>query len=202
MGSPAAWGSGSEKVRGHGHWGHSWGPLTGCLTCVARSCFSCRWTYMHLQHSYTEEAQFGGSCVWAQGNFQNPSGHGHEGTPDKGEWHTGARIRVSVGCSTGVQKFKAMSQTWKSWQILFYCNVFFFFFPSLATLWHTEFPSQGLNPSSSCNLPCSWGNAGSFNLTHHTRSTGIELASWGYRDTSDHIVPERELLLQCFKDQN
>lgn len=50
---------------------------------------------------------FRGSCVWAQGNFQNPSGHGYEDTPDKHEWHKGAKIRVRrVGPSPGVQNLR------------------------------------------------------------------------------------------------
>ena len=60
-----------------------------------------------------------------------------------------------------------------------------FFFSFLAAQQHMEFPSQGLDPSHSCDACCSCGNAGS--LTH-CAWPGTEPASQCSRDTTSPIV--------------
>ena len=69
---------------------------------------------------------------------------------------------------------------------LFLFSIFFFF----ATPWHIEFPSQGSDQSSSCDLCNSCGNAKS--LTHRARP-GFEPVSQHCRDAADSIVPQWEL---------
>ena len=72
-----------------------------------------------------------------------------------------------------------MSPTFPWLHFIQYCIktvVFFFFFLSffsfsfLAVPWHAEFLGQGSDPSHSCDLHCSCGNAGSFNPLCQTRN--------------------------------
>ena len=66
------------------------------------------------------------------------------------------------------------------------------FFPFVATSQPMEFPGQGSDPSCSCHLSRSCGNAGS--LTHCAR-LGNEPESQRSQDASDPVVPQRELLI-------
>ena len=71
--------------------------------------------------------------------------------------------------------------------VLFFFFVFcFLFFSLLAVLWPTEFSGRESDPSHSCKLCCSCGNARS--LTH-CATLGIEPGSQCSRDTAEPVVP-------------
>ena len=67
---------------------------------------------------------------------------------------------------------------------------FGFFSSFLATLQEIEFLGQGSDPSCSCNLSHSYGNARS--LTHGA-GLGIESESYGSLDATDPTAPQWEL---------
>ena len=64
------------------------------------------------------------------------------------------------------------------------------FFPFLADSWPMEFPGQGPDLSSSCDLSCSCSNTRS--LTHCAR-LGMEPVSQCFQDATDRIAPQQEL---------
>ena len=68
-----------------------------------------------------------------------------------------------------------------------------FFFLFLATLQHTDFPSQGSDLSHSWVLCCSCGNASS-----HFTGPGINLASWCYINTTNLVVSHWKLQSKLF----
>ena len=76
-------------------------------------------------------------------------------------------------------------------KLSFFYSFFFFFF----LFGRMELPGQGSDPSNSCNLLGSFGNAGS--LSHSARP-GMQPASWRCRATCNPFVTQRELLYFFF----
>ena len=72
----------------------------------------------------------------------------------------------------------------------------FLFFPCLAALQHMEFPGQRSDPSHSCNLCHSCGNARSTGV--HCARSGIKPMSQCSRDVADPVVSQCELLKTLF----
>ena len=102
-----------------------------CVGCLLGVCSAVMFFLLLGVYTSSVLLHFTGSCVWVQGNSQNPSGHSCEGTSNKPEWHKRARIRERrVGHSPREQNLRKCPRNFPGGPMVkilsFQCRVYVF----------------------------------------------------------------------------